>query len=87
MGSTFVAVYLFIFVLCGDWNTSSKREEEEGKKKKTPLLSLLLGCKFLLLGVMANLVCGSRNVMWWQAKLQRPSEKKKFGCFMIVLSE
>jgi hypothetical protein len=66
-GSTFVAVYLFIFVLCGDWNTSGEKKK---KKKKKTALSLLLGCEFLLLSVMANLVYGIQNVMWWPTKLQ-----------------
>jgi hypothetical protein len=58
------------------------------KKKKKPALSLLLVCEFLLLGVMAGLAYGSRNVMWWPAKLQQPSKKnKKSGRLMIVLSE
>jgi hypothetical protein len=47
------------------------------KKKKKKALSLLLGCEFLLLGVMADLVYGSHNVMWWPAKLQQPSKKIK----------
>jgi hypothetical protein len=45
------------------------------QKTKKPALSLLLGCKFLSLGVMASFVCGSWNVMWWPAKLQQPSKK------------
>jgi hypothetical protein len=32
-GSTFVAVYLFIFVLCGDWNTSGEKKKKKKKKK------------------------------------------------------
>jgi hypothetical protein len=66
-GSSFLAIYLFI-VLCGDRNTSG------GKKKKQT--STIISCEFLLLGVMASLVCGSRNKLWL-TKLQRPTKKNK----------
>jgi hypothetical protein len=46
-------------------------------KKKKKKNSSVVGCNFLLLGVMVGLICGSQNVMWWPAKLQRPSKKKK----------
>jgi hypothetical protein len=45
------------------------------KKKKRALL-LLLGCELFVLGVIAGLVYGSRNVMWWPTKLQRPLKNK-----------
>jgi hypothetical protein len=53
-------------------------ETPQGKKKKEKkkALLLLLGCKLFVLGVIAALVCGSRNVMWWLAKLQRPLKNK-----------
>jgi hypothetical protein len=65
-----------------DRNTSGEK-----KKKKQPALSLLLEYKFLLLGVMANIVCGSWNVMWWPAKFQCPSEKinKFWHVFLVVV--
>jgi hypothetical protein len=44
------------------------------KKKKKPALS---GCEFLLLGVMAGIVCCGKSAMWWPAKLHQPSGKKK----------
>jgi hypothetical protein len=58
MGSTFVAVYLFIFVLCGDWNTSSKREEEEGKKKKNTIIVVAVGVQVLVAG------CDGQPCLW-----------------------